>query len=282
LQRDRTVGLRERLGEAVDAADPLIAQPNDHVARTQPGIISRRPRKYPLNDNLIRIAVVDDDPVLIQRVVIDNAGRQHLRLQRERLLLAFAKDNELHGLCAQIGAGQILNELRLGPDRLTIDRDDAIAFAKTRIGEYAAIGNIGDDQAVSGPAIEPEAQIGGAGGLNVLPCELAGVASRGAGLRTSRSSLARFLTCFTSFLASFAAGLAGRFAREWSSGPRCAGCRCARSRLTAGTILWQDLAKCEGRQKQGNRSDGRQTNKAVSECHGRLLVCSASGNADIG
>jgi hypothetical protein len=77
---NRAVGLTQSRREAVEVCNSLVAQTGNHIARSQPGIVSRGARKHSLHDDLIGIVVIDNDPVLIKRIEIDDGLAQHLRL----------------------------------------------------------------------------------------------------------------------------------------------------------------------------------------------------------
>jgi len=80
LQRHGGIGLRQALRERIQIGNWLAIEGRDDVALPEPRVVSRSSRKDALHRNLIRVRVVNDHSVLIERIVVDNSLRQSRRL----------------------------------------------------------------------------------------------------------------------------------------------------------------------------------------------------------
>jgi hypothetical protein len=73
LQWNSGVGVAELLYERVQVGDPLTTERRDQITLPQACVIRRSSRIYALYDDLIWVAVVDHDSVLIERIVVHDA-----------------------------------------------------------------------------------------------------------------------------------------------------------------------------------------------------------------
>jgi hypothetical protein len=147
--------------QQIDGGNWLPIDAGEHVTRPKPCVERRSAGEDALHDQLIGIAVIDQQPRFIKRVSRGHMLHQGTGLYGKRLLLIATGDRDIHCLVCDAGRGQHLYKLRFGCHRLPVDSNYAVALAQAGFKEQALIREIRDRQTRARlAATEPQTQVG--------------------------------------------------------------------------------------------------------------------------
>jgi hypothetical protein len=205
---NRAVGSRELATEDIDRSNPLTAERGDYIALAEAGVVSRRARIDALDDDAVWRAVVNNEAVLIERVVVDDGLLERGGLEDKDLLATIAEDDDFDR-AVDVRSRQDLDELIFACHAAAIDRDDPVVGAEAGGREDAIVRNVIDNQALVAAGVEPDAEISSAAGLETLSDILTSFASFLAGRGARSAGVTHIVARLTRLLAGLAASGGG-------------------------------------------------------------------------